>query len=300
MRVFVAGGSGVLGRRLVPQLVARGHHVTATTRTVEKLRLLEQLGAAPILMNGLDAAQVGEAVAGAEPEVIVHHMTSLSAARADTAWSRVQTGRLRSEGTDHLLAAAEGADVSHVVAQSHAGDIPPGGWTGREQVPRESPEWSQVIKQLDDAVTKAGGAVLRYGRLYGPGANTAHLAMIQERMSRPGVSGNTPFSWVHVDDAAAATVLAVERKAEGIFNIVDDEPAPIREWLPLLAESAGVMAPGRMSAWLEDVLADESATGLETDRPGLSNTKAKEQLGWVLRYPSWRQGFQAELEGKGS
>ena len=303
MRVFVAGGTGVIGRRLVPQLVARGHQVTATTTSAGKLGLLEQLGAEGTVMDGLDAAAVGEAVAAARPDTIVNEMTGLSEAHAGKPNLRKAerffaiTNRLRSEGIDHLLAAAEATGVSHVVAQGHASmnGIRQGGWVKAEEDPLEVVEGTKAIKHLEDVVVRAGGAVLRYGGFYGPGANDDQVKLVLKRLF-PLVGGGTGYvSWVHVDDAASATVLAVEQRAKGVFNIVDDEPAPASEWLPYLAECAGAKPPRRVPAWLARLLAGDMAVGIMTEGRGFSNAKAKRELGWELRYPSWRQGFKEEL-----
>jgi nucleoside-diphosphate-sugar epimerase len=303
MRVFVAGGTGVIGRRLVPQLVVRGHQVTATTTSADKLGLLEQLGAEGIVMDGLDAAAVGEALAVARPDAIVNQMTALSEVHAGKPNLRradrffAITNRLRSEGIDNLLAAAEATGVSHVVAQGHASmnGIRQGGWVKTEEDPLEVVEGTRAINHLEDVVVGAGGAVLRYGGFYGPGANDDQIKLVLKRLF-PLVGGGTGYvSWVHVDDAASATVLALEQKAKGVFNIVDDEPAPASEWLPYLAECAGAKPPRRVPAWLARLLAGEMAVGMMTEGRGFSNTKAKRELGWELRYPSWRQGFKEEL-----
>ena len=303
MRVFVAGGTGVIGRRLVPQLVVRGHQVTATTTSAAKLGLLEQLGADGVVMDGLDAVSVGEAVAAAGPDAIVNQMTALSEAHAGKPNLRkpdrffATTNRLRSEGTDHLLAAAEAIGVSHVVAQSAAifNGIREGGWVKTEDDPLEVVEGTRAISHLEDVVVRAGGAVLRYGGLYGADASDDQVKFVRKRMF-PLVGGGTGyFSWVHVDDAASATVLAVEQKAKGVFNIVDDEPAPVSEWLPYLAECAGAKPPRRVPAWLARRLAGEMMVGMMTEGRGFYNAKAKRELGWELRYPSWRQGFKEEL-----
>jgi len=303
MRVFVAGGSGVLGRRLVPQLVARGHQVTATTTSAAKLGLLEQLSAEGVVMDALDAASVGEAVAAARPDAIVHEMTGLSVAHAGKPNLRkanrffAATNRLRTEGTDHLLAAAQATGVSHFVAQGHASmnGIRKGGWVKTEEDPLEVLEGTKAIRHLEDVVVKAGGAVLRYGGFYGPGAWDEQLALVRKRLF-PLVGGGTGYvSWVHVDDAASATVLALEQSAKGVFNIVDDEPAPVSAWLPFLAECARAKQPRRIPAWLARLLAGEMAVGIMTEGRGFSNAKAKRELGWQLRYPSWRQGFTEEL-----
>ncbi|HEY9408602.1 MAG TPA: NAD(P)-dependent oxidoreductase [Jiangellaceae bacterium] len=303
MRVFVAGGTGVVGRRLVPQLVARGHQVTATTTSAGKLGLLRHLGAEGIVMDGLDAAAVGEAVASARPDAIVNQMTALSMAHAGKPNLRkadrffAATNRLRSEGTDHLLAAAEATGVSHVVAQGHASmnGIRTGGWVKTEEDPLEVIEGTKAIRHLEDAVVRGGGAVLRYGGFYGPGANDDQVDLVRRRTFPLVGDGTGYFSWVHLDDAASATVLAVELHATGVFNIVDDEPAPVSEWLPYLAECAGAKPPRRVPAWLARLLAGEMAVGMMTEGRGFSNAKAKRELGWELRYPSWRQGFKEEL-----
>ncbi len=303
VRVFVAGGTGVIGRQLVPQLAARGHQVTATTTSAAKLGLLGQLGADGVVMDGLNAVSVGEAVAAARPDAIVSQMTALSVAHAGKPNLRrpdrffAATNRLRSEGTDHLLAAAEATGVSHVVAQSFGAfnGIREGGWVKTEDDPLQVVEGTKAISHLEDVVVRAGGAVLRYGGLYGAGANDDQVRYVRKRMF-PLVGGGTGYiSWVHVDDAASATVLAVEQKAKGVFNIVDDEPAPVSEWLPYLAQCAGARPPRRVPAWLARLLAGEMMVGMMTEGRGFCNAKAKRELGWELRYPSWRQGFRKEL-----
>ena len=309
MRVFVAGGSGVLGQRLVPQLVARGHQVTATTTSAAKLGLLTRLGAEGVVMDGLDAVSVGEAVAAARPDAIVHQMTAISPAHAGKPdikhidrWFST-TIRLRIEGTNHLLAAAEATGVSHFVAQSYASwnGIRRGGWVKTEDDPLD-PETGTImrkgalaIRHVEDAVLGADGAVLRYGAFYGPGATDDQVELVRKRQF-PLVGRGTGYSsWVHLDDAASATVLAVEQKARGVFNIVDDEPAPASQWLPYLAACAGAKRPMRVPVWLARLLAGEAAVTMMTQGRGFSNAKAKRELGWELRYPSWRQGFREGL-----
>jgi nucleoside-diphosphate-sugar epimerase len=309
MRVFVAGGTGVVGRRLVPQLVARGHQVTATTTSAAKLDLLAQLGAEGVVMDGLDAASVGEAVAAAQPDTIVHQMTAISPAHAGQPdikhidrWFAA-TNRLRTEGTDHLLAAAEATGVSQFAAQSYASwnGIRTGGWVKTEEDPLDPGEGTIMhagalaIGHVEAAVLGAGGAVLRYGGFYGPGATDDQVELVRKRQF-PLVGRGTGYSsWVHLDDAASATVLAVEQKARGVFNIVDDEPAPASEWLPYLAACAGAKPPMRVPKWLARLLAGEAAVTMMTEGRGFSNAKAKRELGWELRYPSWRQGFKEGL-----
>ncbi|WP_232382765.1 NAD-dependent epimerase/dehydratase family protein [Actinomadura violacea] len=309
MRVFVAGGSGVLGRRLVPQLVAGGHQVTATATSAAKLGALERLGAEAVVMDGLDAASVGEAVAAARPDAVVHQMTAISREHAGKPdikhpdrWFAL-TNRLRTEGTDHLLAAAEAAGVAHIVAQGYASwnGIREGGWVKTEDDPLDLLEGTaaqvgmEAMQHVEDAVLGAGGAVLRYGAFYGPGAIDDQVELVRKRQY-PLVGRGTGYSsWIHLDDAASATVLAVERKARGVFNIVDDEPAPASEWLPHLAVCAGAKRPMRVPVWLARRLAGDQAVIMMTEGRGFSNAKAKRELGWELRHPSWRQGFKEEL-----
>jgi nucleoside-diphosphate-sugar epimerase len=305
VRVFVAGGNGVIGRRLVPRLVAHGHQVTATTSSPGKLGVLEQLGADAVVMDGLNAMSVGEAVAKARPDAIVHQMTAIAGKPDMKHFDRwfAATSRLRTEGTDHLLAAAEATGVSHVVAQSYASwnGIREGGWVKTEEDPLDlhvgtaAHAGMEAIRYLEDVVVKAGGAALRYGWLYGSGASDTLVEAVRKRQF-PLVGGGTGYtSWVHVDDAASATLLAVEQQARGVFNIVDDEPAPASEWLPYLAACAGAKPPMRVPKWLARLLAGEVAVRIMTEGRGFSNAKARRELGWELRYPSWRQGFKEGL-----
>jgi nucleoside-diphosphate-sugar epimerase len=309
MRVFVAGGSGVLGRRLVPQLVARGHQVTASTTSAAKLELLEQLGAQGVVMDGLDAASVGEAVAAARPDAIVNQMTAINPAHAGKPSMKhfdryfAGTNRLRTEGTDHLLAAAAATGVSTFVAQSFGSfnGIRRGGWVKTEQDPTDPMTGTvlqpmmQAVQYLENAVLQAGGAVLRYGGFYGPGAIDDQVELVRKRQY-PLVGGGPGYSsWIHLDDAASATVLAVEQKVTGVFSIVDDEPAPASEWLPYLAAIAGAKRPPRVPTWLARLLAGDLAVIMMTQGRGFSNAKAKAELGWTLQYPSWRDGFKAAL-----
>jgi nucleoside-diphosphate-sugar epimerase len=309
MRVFVAGGTGVIGRRLVPQLVARGHQVTATTTDPGKAGVLERLGADAVVMDGLDAISVGEAVATARPDAIVHQMTAISPAHAGKPDMKhfdrwfTTTSRLRTEGTDHLLAAAEATGVSTFVAQSYASwnGIRRDGWVKTEVDPLDSENGTaahagmEAIRHLEDAVLKAGGTVLRYGALYGPGATDDQVELVRKRQYPLVGSGTGYCSWVHLDDAASATVLAVEQQAKGVFNIVDDEPAPASAWLPYLAACAGAKPPLRVPTWLARLLAGDVAVTMMTEGRGFSNAKAKRELGWELRYPSWRKGFKEGL-----
>lgn len=309
MRIFVAGGTGVVGRRLIPQLMARGHQVTATTSSADKLSLLARLGADGIVMDGLDAVSVGEAVARARPDAIVHEMTAISMAHAGKPdfkhfdrWG-APTIRLRTEGTDHLLAAAEATGVSTFVAQSYGSwnGIRRGGWVKTEEDPLDLEEETmarvamEAIRYLEEVVLKAGGAALRYGALYGPGAIDDQVELVRKRQYPLVGNGAGYSSWVHLDDVASATILAVEQQARGVFNIVDDEPAPANEWLPYLATCAGAKPPMRIPTWLARLLAGDVAVTMMTEGRGFSNAKAKRDLGWELRYPSWREGFKEAL-----
>jgi nucleoside-diphosphate-sugar epimerase len=305
MRVFVAGGAGAVGQRLVPQLVARGHEVTATTTGRGKLGFLQQLGAEAVVMDGLDGVSVGAAVAAARPDAIVHEMTAITGKPDIKHMDRwfATTNRLRTEGTDHLLAAAEATGVSNFVAQSYASwnGIRTGGWVKTEEDPLDpltgttAQPVMEAVQHLEDVVVKAGGAALRYGGLYGPGVIHDQVELLRKRQF-PLVGGGTGYSsLVHLDDAASATVLAVEQQAKGVFNVVDDEPAPASEWLTYLAACAGVKPPMRVPKWLARMLAGDVAVTMMTEGRGFSNEKAKRVLGWELRYPSWRQGFKEVL-----
>jgi nucleoside-diphosphate-sugar epimerase len=304
MHVYLAGGTGVVGVRLIPQLVERGHRVTATTTDPEKLPLLERLGARGVVVDGLDGGAVGEAVATAEPDAIVHQMTALGGGLDPKHFDRsfALTNRLRTEGTDHLLAAAQASGVRQFVAQSYTGwpNIRSGGWVKDEEdpldpePPKAQRESLAAIRHLEDAVRKADGTVLRYGGFYGD-ASDPTIPMVRKRRF-PLVGGGTGYtSWIHLDDAAGATVLALEQGVRGVFNIVDDEPAPASEWLPYLAECLGAKPPMRLPVWLARLAAGEVAVSMLTQTRGSSNARARRELGWQLRWPSWRQGFKHGL-----
>lgn len=305
MHVYLAGGTGALGRRLIPQLVEHGHRVTATTRDPRKTALLERLGAESTVVDGLDSSAVGESVAKAEPDAVVHQMTALAGPADVKHFDRyfAVTNRLRTEGLDHLIAAAQAGGVPHLVAQSYTGwpNIRSGGWVKDEEDPLdpEPPaaqrETMAAIRYLEETVQKMDGAVLRYGGFYGD-ATDPMLALVRKRKF-PIVGGGTGYmSFVHLDDAAGATMLALEQQARGVFNIVDDEPAPASEWLPYLADCLGAKPPMRLPAWLARLAAGEVAVSMLTRTRGSSNARAKRALGWELRWPSWRQGFRDGLE----
>jgi nucleoside-diphosphate-sugar epimerase len=305
VRVFVAGGTGVVGRRLVPQLVARGHQVTATTTNANKLGVLQGLGADAVVMDGLDAGSVAEAVAGARPDAIVHQMTSIAGKPDIKHMDRwfATTNRLRTEGTDHLLAAAGATGVPNVVAQSYGSwnGIRRGGWVKTEEDPLDpmtgtaASPGMEAIRHVEESVVEAGGAALRYGGFYGPGATDDQVELVRKRQFPLVGDGAGHSSWIHLDDGASATVLAVEQQAKGVFNIADDEPAPASAWLPHLAACAGAKPPMRIPKSLARLLAGEVAVVMMTEGRGFSNAKAKRELGWELRHPSWREGFKEEL-----
>ena len=302
MKVFVAGASGAIGARLVPQLVERGHEVIGTSRSAEKVGRLRAQGAEPVTLDLLDRPAVREAIAAARPDAIVHQATALAGLSDLKHFDRsfAETNRLRIEGTDALLAAAREAGAGRFVAQSFAGwpYAREGGAVKTEEDPLdETPvttmrETLAAIRHLEQSVTDAGGLALRYGGFYGA-PDDAQLELVRKRRFPIVGDGGGTWSFVHLDDAAAATALALERGAPGIYNVVDDDPAPIREWLPALAATIGAKPPRRIPRWLARLLAGEAAVVLMTESRGASNAKAKRELGWTLRYPSWRQGFRA-------
>jgi nucleoside-diphosphate-sugar epimerase len=302
MRVFVAGASGAIGTRLVPQLIERGHEVVGTCRSPANAERVRALGAEPVVLDLLDARAVRNAVLGAEPDAIVHQATALADIRFTRNFDRVfaQTNRLRTEGTDALLAAAREAGVRRFVAQSFASmrNARDGGYVKTEDDPLDPTpvptmrESHAAMRHLERVVTEAGGTALRYGGFYGA-ANDALPEPVRKRQWPIVGDGGGVFSFIHLDDAAGATVLALERDATGIYNIVDDEPAPAREWLPVLADVLGAKPPRHFPRWLARLFAGEAAVMMGTEARGASNAKAKRELGWELRYPSWRQGFVA-------
>jgi nucleoside-diphosphate-sugar epimerase len=306
MRVFIAGAGGAIGGQLVPQLVERGHDVVASTRSSRKHEEIRALGAEPVLMDGLDAASVGDAIADAAPEVVVHQMTALGGSTDLRHFDRsfALTNRLRTEGTDHLLAAASAAGARRLVAQSYTGWPNARGPRGlqREDDPLDPAPPSQqreslaAIRHLERAVLDAApleGVVLRYGSFYGPGTSLdGELADMVRARKLPVVGGGSGvWSFIHIADAAAATVTAVESGPQGIFDIVDDEPAPVAEWLPYLAARLGAKPPRRIPSWLARPLIGEVGVSMMTRISGSSNAKAKRELGFAPRYASWRNGF---------
>ena len=309
MRVFVAGAAGAVGRQLLPQLAAGGHQVTGSTRNPAKAERLRALGAEPVVVNGLDAAAVGEAVARAEPEVVIHQMTSLSGDVNLRRFDRMfaVTNQLRTSGTDHLLAAAVAAGARRFIAQSYTGWTNPreGSPVKTEEDPLDpSPPPAQreslaAIDYLERSVTSAGqldGIVLRYGSFYGPGATGTLVGPVRKRKVPIIGNGAGIWSFLHVSDAASATVRALERGAPGVYNVVDDEPASVAEWLPFLARAVGAGAPYRVPRWIGLLAAGQTGVSMMTRIRGSSNAKAKRELGWQPAWPSWRQGFRGGLD----
>jgi nucleoside-diphosphate-sugar epimerase len=308
MKVFLAGATGVIGRRLLPQLTAGGHEVTAMTRSEERAAGLRDAGATPVVCDVFDAVGVRAAMEAARPEVVIHELTDLPPNLDPRKMEEQAAGndRIRVEGTRNLVAAAVAARARRMVAQSIAFAYAPGGSGLKTE---EDPLWDaapwpwkrsiDALHALENSVTGTegiDGVVLRYGFFYGPGSSYApdgHLAGEVRKRRLPVVGkGSGVFSFIHVDDAAAATVAAMERGAPGIYNVVDDEPALLRDWVPAYAQALGAKPPRRVPVWLARLLAGRYTASMATSLGGASNAKAKAQLGWEPRYPSWRQGFR--------
>jgi 2-alkyl-3-oxoalkanoate reductase len=307
MRVLVVGATGAIGRQLVPQLVQAGHQVSATSRSPAKLDSLRAAGANPILLDGLQAQAVGEVVAKAEPEVIVHEMTAIPASINLRKFEQTfaATNKLRTIGLDHLRAAAAAQGVRRLIVQSYAGwpNIRSGGPVKTEDDPLDpEPPAAQratldAIRYLERAVTTARleGLALRYGNLYGPGSSEQFVRLLKRRQVPIIGSGAGVWSFLHVTDAAAATVAAVNGGAPGIYNVVDDEPATVAQWLPVLARAAGARPPIHVPAWVGRLAAGEAGLSMMTQIRGCSNAKAKASLGWQPIWPTWRSGFAQGL-----
>ncbi len=307
MRIFLAGATGAMGKQLVPRLVEAGHEVVGMTRSNSKRAALEELGATAVVADALNADQVGDAVAKARPKVIIHQLTAISSfdiRNFDRSFAL--TNRLRSEGTDHLLAAGRAVGVGRFVAQSYAAwpYARTGGPIKTEEDPldptpaRNMRESMRAIRHLEAAVTGADwteGIVLRYGGFYGPGTSMSRggeqFEMIRKRKFPVVGDGAGVWSFVHIADAAEATVAAVERGRRGIYNIVDDDPAPVADWLPALADKLGAPKPWRVPKVVGRLFAGEVGVVMMTDIRGASNAKAKRELGWEPRHSSWREGF---------
>ena len=313
MRVFVAGATGAIGKQLVPRLVAAGHEVHGMTRSGSKQAMLDELGAVPVLADALDPDQVAEAVGRARPEVIVHQLTAIPATLDLRHFDRdfALTNRLRTESTDYLLSAGQAVGVRRFVAQSVA--IPyarTGGPVKSEEDPldptpaREMRESWAAIGHLEQAVLGAEwteGIVLRYGGFYGPGTSLApgaeQVELVRRRKFPLVGGGGGVWSFIHVADAAEATVAAVERGSRGVYNVVDDDPAPVAEWLPALAQELGAKRPVRVPRFIGRLFAGEAGVVMMTELRGASNAKAKRELQWRPAHPSWRQGFAAAAAG---
>ena len=308
MRVFVAGATGVIGQLLVPSLIAAGHEVTGTTRSPARAAELQVAGATPVIVDGLDRQAVLDVVKAAQPEVIVHQMTALASMRSFRNFDKefAVTNELRVKGTDYLLEAARQAGARRFIAQSFVGwnNARTGSLVKTEQDPLDPDPVSSTrqsmaaIRHVEETVPGAvpEGLVLRYGFFYGHGPSDSMLGIVRKRQM-PVIGGGTGiWSFTEVTDAAAATAAAVTRGAPGLYNIVDDDPAAVREWLPYLSRCLGVKPPMRAPAWLGRLLAGELVVSLMTRARGSSNEKARRDLGWAPRYASWRDGFPVWVE----
>jgi nucleoside-diphosphate-sugar epimerase len=310
MRVFVAGATGAMGRQLVPRLVAAGHEVHGMTRSESKRALLRELGAVPVVADALDADQVAAAVSQAKPDVIVHELTAIGAVdlrHFDRSFA--MTNRLRTEATDHLLAAGQAVGVQRFVAQgvsAYGAYARSGAPVKTEADPLETApaqemrETMAAIRYLEDAVLGARwteGIVLRYGVFYGPGTSLApgaeQFELVRKRKFPLVGDGGGVWSFVHIADAADATVAAVEHGSRGVYNVVDDDPAPVAEWLPALGQALGAKTPMRVPRFVGRLFAGEAGVVMMTEIRGASNAKARRELGWRPAHPSWRQGFTA-------
>jgi nucleoside-diphosphate-sugar epimerase len=300
MRVLVVGASGAIGTRLIPQLIERGHEVTGSCHSPGNTGRLRELGAEPVVLDALDASAVRDAVAAARPDAIIYQATALANTSFSLSLDRTfaATNRLRTEGTDALLAAAREAGVPRFVAQSFApyrydrrgGPVKTEDDPLDPAPPKRARQTFAAMNHVDQAVTGAGGIALRYGGFYGePDAMVKAIRKRRYPMIGDG-RGITPF--IHLHDAAAATVLALEHDGPAIYNITDDEPAPASEWMPVLAETLGARPPRRIPAWIARLIMGDGLD-MMTESRGASNEKAKKELGWTLRYPSWREGFRA-------
>ncbi|MFI9587736.1 NAD-dependent epimerase/dehydratase family protein [Streptomyces sp. NPDC052236] len=314
MKIFLAGASGAIGSQIVVQLVARGHEVVGTTRSATKTGALRALGAEPVVVDALDPESVADTVAKAEPEVIVHQLTALSGPMKvrQAKLMAAATNRLRTEGTDHLLAAARAVGVRRFVAQSNAqwmertgGPVADENGRIEPNPPADAAEVVAALRYLENAVTGitwAEGIALRYGGFYGPGTSisAAPDAVMAEHLRKRKIpivgSGGGVLSLVHITDAASATVAAVERGRAGIYHVADDEPAPVRDWLPDLARALGAKPPRRVPGWLVRALAGKAPVDMMTRARGISSEKTKRELDWTPQYPSWRTGFAKGLE----
>ena len=303
----MAGATGVIGRQLVPMLVSEGHDVAGMTRTAERTELLRQLGAEPVVADAFDRERLHEVVKEARPEVVIHELTDIPREIDPKRYAESfeRNNRLRREGTRNLVDAALAAGARRIVAQSIAFVYRYGGGVLHSEEDPLAVEWGDIVEAvaaLEDAVTGTAGiegVVLRYGYLYGPGTSYAsdgsQAEMVRRRRLPIVGDGGGVFSFIHAEDAAAATVRTLDRGAPGAYNVVDDEPAPVREWLPVYAEALAARRPWRVPEFLARWIAGERAVQMMTRTEGASNAKAKAELGLELRYPSWRQGFTQAL-----
>ncbi len=301
MRVLVVGASGAIGTRLVRQLSLQGHEVTGSSRSPARAEGLRALGAEPLVLDALDGPAVRAAVGTARPDAVIYQATALADARFGRNLDRgfAQTNRLRTEGTDNVLAAARQAGVGRIIAQSFAPYryARVGGPVKTEDDPLDpappttARQTNAAMNHLDNAVTSAGGIALRYGGFYGA-ANDGLVGPVRKRQLPVIGDGSGVMSFVHLDDAAAATVLALTFDGPAIYNIVDDDPAPASEWMPVLAAALGAKPPRHIPDWLARIVAGPGVV-MMTQARGASNARAKAELGWTLRFPSWRQGFTA-------
>ncbi len=304
MRVMVVGASGAIGTRLVPQLADRGHEVIGTFATPGHGERVRALGAQPVLLDLLDPGAVRQAVGQTRPAAIIHQATSLAGGGFSRKLDRsfAQTNRLRTEGTDALLAAAREAGVPRLIAQSFAPYryAREGGLVKTEDDPLDpappagARETNAAMAYLDRVVTQAGGIALRYGGFYGHPGDQLVRAVRKRQFPIIG-AGEGVTSWIHLDDAAAATVLALELDGPALYNIVDDEPAPAREWLPVLADALGAKPPRHIPGWMGRLILGGDAAAAAAQSRGASNARARRELRWTPRYPSWRQGFAASF-----
>ena len=305
MRVLVVGASGVIGIRLVPLLAQHGHQVTGTSRSAAKAGQLRSLGAEPAVLDVLDAAAVRAVLAQARPDAIIYESTALSGISFSRNMDRAfgPTNRLRTTGTDNLLAAAREAGVPRFIGQSFAPFryAHTGGPVKDETDPLTEPPNSarlmfEAMAHNDRAITAAGGIALRYGGFYGDQDNAMITAIGKRQFPLIGDGGGI-MSFTHLEDAAAATVLALDAVGPAIYNVTDDDPAPMRDWLPALARVLGAKPPYRVPAWIARLLLGKTLA-MMTEARGASNIKAKKELGWTLRYPTWRDGFPAAYGGR--
>jgi 2-alkyl-3-oxoalkanoate reductase len=309
MRVFLAGATGVIGRPLVPALIAAGHQVTGMTRSPEKVSALRAAGAEAVVADALDPEAVMSAVGAARPEAIIHQLTAIPQRLDPRKLERdfALNDRLRSEGTKHLVAAAQEHGVARILAQSIAFAYEPGpaGTVHREEDPliahpaKQFRRSARALEELERTVLGAGGLVLRYGYFYGPHCGISRTGAMRADVLRrrlPIVGGGAGvWSFIHIDDAASATVTALTRGEPGAYNIVDDDPAAVSEWLPALAQTLGAKPPRRVPAFVARLAAGEYGVAVMTRAQGASNARAKAELGWTPVYPDWREGFRTAL-----